>query len=37
LEVCSRVYVLSEGRIVDERQSAAVDGDGRSLIDAYLG
>jgi branched-chain amino acid transport system ATP-binding protein len=37
LEVCSRVYVLSEGRIVDERQSDAVDGDGRSLIDAYLG
>jgi len=37
LQVCSRVYVLSEGRIVDERKSAAVDGDGRSLIDAYLG
>jgi branched-chain amino acid transport system ATP-binding protein len=37
LGVCSRVYVLSGGRIVDERQTDAVDGDGRSLIDAYLG
>jgi branched-chain amino acid transport system ATP-binding protein len=37
LQVCSRVYVLSEGRIVDERRTDAVDGDGRSLIDAYLG
>jgi branched-chain amino acid transport system ATP-binding protein len=37
LQVCTRLYVLSEGRIIDERDSDAVDRDGRSLIDAYLG
>lgn len=37
LQVCSRVYVLSDGRIVDEKQTVAIDSDGRSLIDAYLG
>lgn len=38
LQVCDRIYLLSEGRIVDE--VAAGDGrvgDGRALIDAYLG
>ena len=37
LTVCERLYVLSEGRVIDERSSKDVDGDGRSLIDAYLG
>lgn len=37
LQVCSRVYVLSEGRIVDERETATIDGGDRSLLDAYLG
>lgn len=37
LQVCSRVYVLSDGRIVDEKETVAIDSDGRSLIDAYLG
>ncbi|BEP16407.1 ABC transporter ATP-binding protein [Acidothermaceae bacterium B102] len=37
LQVCSRVYVLSEGRIVDERSTSDIGSDGRSLIDAYLG
>lgn len=37
LEVCSRVYVLSEGRIVDEKTTTTIDDQGRSLIDAYLG
>ncbi len=35
--VCDRVYVLSAGRIVDERNSAQVAGEARALIDAYLG
>ena len=29
LQVCDRIYVLSEGRIIDERQSAEVVGDER--------
>ena len=37
LQVCSRVYVLFDGRIVDEKETVAIDSDGRSLIDAYLG
>ena len=37
LQVCSRVYVLSEGRIVDEKETGTIDAGGRSLIDAYLG
>lgn len=37
LQVCSRVYVLSEGRIVDEKETGRIDEGGRSLIDAYLG
>jgi branched-chain amino acid transport system ATP-binding protein len=37
LQVCSRLYVLADGRIVDEKETVAIDSDGRSLIDAYLG
>lgn len=37
LQVCSRVYMLFDGRIVDEKETVAIDSDGRSLIDAYLG
>ena len=37
LKVCDRIYILAGGRIIDERWSKDVDGDGRSLIDAYLG
>jgi branched-chain amino acid transport system ATP-binding protein len=37
LQVCNRIYVLSDGRIVDEKETEAIDSDGRSLIDAYLG
>jgi branched-chain amino acid transport system ATP-binding protein len=37
LEVCDRVYVLSGGRIVDEGRAADMGGEGRALIDAYLG
>jgi branched-chain amino acid transport system ATP-binding protein len=37
LQVCDRIYVLSEGRIIDERVSGDVVGDERLLIDAYLG
>jgi branched-chain amino acid transport system ATP-binding protein len=37
IQVCSRLYVLSEGRIIDERNTASIDSGGRSLIDAYLG
>lgn len=37
LEVCDRIYVLSGGRIVEHGAAADVDGQGRALIDAYLG
>jgi branched-chain amino acid transport system ATP-binding protein len=37
LEVCDRIYVLSGGRIVEQGSAADVDGQGRALIDAYLG
>jgi branched-chain amino acid transport system ATP-binding protein len=37
LEVCDRVYVLTGGRIVDEGRAADMGGEGRALIDAYLG
>jgi branched-chain amino acid transport system ATP-binding protein len=37
LQVCDRIYVLSDGRIIDERRSADVVGDDRLLVDAYLG
>jgi branched-chain amino acid transport system ATP-binding protein len=37
LQVCDRIYVLAEGRVIDERQTKEVIGDERALIDAYLG
>ncbi|MFI5953935.1 ABC transporter ATP-binding protein [Cryptosporangium sp. NPDC051539] len=37
LQVCDRIYVLSGGRIVEEDVAASVGGEGRALIDAYLG
>lgn len=37
LQVCDRVYVLSDGRILEERRSDEVGEEGRALIDAYLG
>ncbi|MGH8988727.1 MAG: ABC transporter ATP-binding protein [Acidimicrobiales bacterium] len=37
LQVCDRVYVLSEGVLVDEKKTSDVDDEGRTLIDAYLG
>ncbi len=37
LEVCDRIYVLSEGRIVDEGRASDIGTEGRALIDAYLG
>jgi branched-chain amino acid transport system ATP-binding protein len=37
LEVCDRIYVLTEGRIVDHKRTTEVMGDERALIDAYLG
>lgn len=37
LKVCDRIYVLSDGRIIDEKATADMGEDGRALIDAYLG
>jgi len=37
LQVCDRVYVLAGGEVVLEDTASALEGDGRSLIDAYLG
>ncbi len=37
LQVCERIYVLSGGRIVDEKRSDEIGENGRALIDAYLG
>lgn len=37
LQVCDRVYVLAGGEVVLEEPAAALEGDGRALIDAYLG
>jgi branched-chain amino acid transport system ATP-binding protein len=37
LQVCDRIYVIADGRIVDERETNEVIGDERALIDAYLG
>ncbi len=37
LQVCDRIYVLVDGRVIDERQSQDVVADQRALIDAYLG
>jgi branched-chain amino acid transport system ATP-binding protein len=37
LQVCERIYVLSGGRIVDEKTTDEIGENGRALIDAYLG
>jgi branched-chain amino acid transport system ATP-binding protein len=37
LQVCDRLYILTDGRIIDERKSNEVVGAERQLIDAYLG
>jgi branched-chain amino acid transport system ATP-binding protein len=37
LAVSDRIYVLSDGRLIDERATADIGEDGRALIDAYLG
>jgi branched-chain amino acid transport system ATP-binding protein len=37
LEVCDRIYVLSDGKIIDEKRSDQLGEDGRALIDHYLG
>ncbi|HEX5014328.1 MAG TPA: ABC transporter ATP-binding protein [Candidatus Limnocylindrales bacterium] len=37
LQVCDRIYVLSDGRVAEETKAADVDAAGRRLIDAYLG
>lgn len=37
LEVCDRIYVLSDGKIIDELQGDQLGEGGRSLIDHYLG
>lgn len=37
LNVSDRIYVLSDGRIIDEKRTSDVGEDGRALIDAYLG
>jgi branched-chain amino acid transport system ATP-binding protein len=37
LQVCERVYVLADGRIVDQRQTADLGSGGRALLDSYLG
>ena len=37
LQVCDRLYVLRDGRVVDEDSTANAGEDGRRLIDAYLG
>jgi branched-chain amino acid transport system ATP-binding protein len=37
LAVCDRIYVLSDGKIIDEKVTASLGNDGRELIDAYLG
>jgi branched-chain amino acid transport system ATP-binding protein len=37
LAVCGRIYVLSDGKIIDQRVTASLGNDGRELIDDYLG
>jgi branched-chain amino acid transport system ATP-binding protein len=37
LQVCERIYVLVDGRIIDEKTTADLGEGGRALIDAYLG
>jgi branched-chain amino acid transport system ATP-binding protein len=37
LTVCDRLYILVEGKVIDEKLTGEVNADGRALIDAYLG
>lgn len=37
LEVCDRIYVLFDGRIVEDKRSDELGENGRALIDHYLG
>lgn len=37
LKICDRIYVISDGRIIDEKVTNDLGQDGRELIDAYLG
>lgn len=37
LKICDRIYVISDGRIIDEKVTKDLGQDGRELIDAYLG
>ena len=37
LQVCDRIYVLSDGRIIDEQRTIDINEDGRAIIDSYLG
>lgn len=37
LKICDRIYVISDGRIIDEKVTEDLGHDGRELIDAYLG
>lgn len=37
MAVCDRIYILSDGKIIDERVTASLGNDGRELIDHYLG
>jgi branched-chain amino acid transport system ATP-binding protein len=37
LKVCDRIYILSDGKILDEKVTSDVGSDGRAIIDAYLG
>ena len=37
MAVCDRIYVLSDGKIVDEKVTAQLGEGGRELIDHYLG
>jgi branched-chain amino acid transport system ATP-binding protein len=37
LRVCDRAYVLAGGEVALQETADALEGDGRSLVDAYLG
>ena len=37
LKICDRIYVISDGRIIDEKVTKDLGQGGRELIDAYLG